>query len=1394
MSLFMLIDGRNGGSTDAAHPGWFEIDLVQFSAGRSIGAMGNLGAPAFSDIVVVPSGLTAVLLSDLVRGTLIPSVRIREIDDATGDVLLDLRLGEVRVTGDTTGGSAGSALETMLGLNYQRIGLITPEGSAGFDRQTLQTIAPDSIPLPTAGGPDVVEAVAPQRYYLLLGGDGNPDESPAKAWLEVGSVLFGASVGILPNGQPSEPGLGDIGLTFQGASPGLFGNLVQGTRYNSAQIQGVDSKGIVVYDLRLSEVVVSGSNVQASTGAPASTLNLSFARVGLIVGEGRFGYDRTTLTPVDPGTLEPLTRVGPSAVDAPPVTSYFLALEGFNGGSVDTRAPGWFEIETLQIGGSASVVFGPGGPSAPPPQFSSLSMSVPGFSPALLGEIAANDGIGAARVVGLDAKGGFVYELRLADVFIASHTLQTGGGVPSSSLVLDYGRIGLKAGTATFGFNLATVGAVSFDSLPAANPAGPDVLQTAAATQYILLINEDGISGGTNTADAWFPIGAIEFDGQGGSFQGVPVQPRFSELKVDFSGASPDLLARLAAGTRLDSIQIQGIGSDGGKTAVVYDLRLGGVSVTGNTVAATSGDVPAGRLTFAYDKVGLIAGGSSFGRDLTSVTPGAFDPLSLPNLGRGALAAEPSPAAPQFYLAIDGLNGGSLDVGAKGWFEIDAVQFGASSVVPAPGQNPIAPAVSDVSVSLRGISPAVLAELATHTSASAIDAVWIKSVNDKGSAVYDLRLGDVFVTGYSVLASGGGAPTLNLGLSYRQIGFTSPAGSFGFDRVTVAAIDPDNLPAPTLAGADVLQEAAVTRYVLAINDGSAPGSSPFPASIPVNSLQFGGSLAVAAGNPQRLVFSSVEVGLSDVLPPFLGSLATGATLPAVQVLGLDGKGAVVYELRLGDAFVTGNRVGSADGGGQVGSLSFAFDRLGLIAGSDRFGYDLSDGQSIDPDLIPVPALALPPAVTPLLASTSEDGPSFSQNLLAGASDPNPGTTLTVQDLAATVATTGSRTLTLGTDYTLTGATLALTAAGFAKFDSLAAGQSDVAVIGFRVSDGSLSTANALTLTVQGVDDQAVLGSAAVTVPETNAPITAGGTLSLVDPDSATTFVPQPATAGRYGAFAIGADGQWSYRASLAYDYLNPGQSLTDTFQVRSTDGGSTSVSVTIAGTAEMGTVRLGSAPAAQTGTGGQWALAWTQTGYAITHKADITSPVETWTAVRLNGVSAQSLAGGDISSGDLGVSGQSAATSLVRQEIDGKEALRIDLPVAATSVTVGLTRLFTNDDGTLFSESGLLRLINGSGQVVAQTAFRAEAASGIKTVTLGASSFVAIELLAGAFDGNGLFVHGGYSTAAGGFGGPVGPGATGALRGSDYLLDFAEFTVPLVGMVANSTPLDFGPW
>ncbi|HMC71578.1 MAG TPA: VCBS domain-containing protein, partial [Mycobacteriales bacterium] len=122
-------------------------------------------------------------------------------------------------------------------------------------------------------------------------------------------------------------------------------------------------------------------------------------------------------------------------------------------------------------------------------------------------------------------------------------------------------------------------------------------------------------------------------------------------------------------------------------------------------------------------------------------------------------------------------------------------------------------------------------------------------------------------------------------------------------------------------------------------------------------------------------------------------------------------------------------------------------------------------------------------------------------------------------------------------------------------------------VSYTVNDG---TANSNTVTstvnVAAVNDAAVLGSATVALAETNAPLTTGGTLTITDVDSPQTFVPQTNVAGTNGTFSIAANGAWTYTANSAFDNLNVGQSVSDTFTVASADGTTTTVQVTINGT------------------------------------------------------------------------------------------------------------------------------------------------------------------------------------------------------------------------------------
>jgi len=226
-----------------------------------------------------------------------------------------------------------------------------------------------------------------------------------------------------------------------------------------------------------------------------------------------------------------------------------------------------------------------------------------------------------------------------------------------------------------------------------------------------------------------------------------------------------------------------------------------------------------------------------------------------------------------------------------------------------------------------------------------------------------------------------------------------------------------------------------------------------------------------------------------------------------------------------------------------------------------------------------------PTIAPLVASVGEDGPTLSQDLLAGASDAD-GDFLVVQNLDGSVTTAGGRHLTLGADYTLSGSTIALTAAGFAQFNNLAQGVSDTIVFGYDVSDFLQPVHNTFTVTVNGVNDPPSLASDAGSphpldelsnVTGSNAPDAVSGSLSFTDPDvgdshtagaslfSATwsggAVIPSASATALAAAMSAsialdGTSGTLGWDFSLAdhfVDFLASGETLTATYDVTVSD-------------------------------------------------------------------------------------------------------------------------------------------------------------------------------------------------------------------------------------------------
>lgn len=178
-----------------------------------------------------------------------------------------------------------------------------------------------------------------------------------------------------------------------------------------------------------------------------------------------------------------------------------------------------------------------------------------------------------------------------------------------------------------------------------------------------------------------------------------------------------------------------------------------------------------------------------------------------------------------------------------------------------------------------------------------------------------------------------------------------------------------------------------------------------------------------------------------------------------------------------------------------------------------------------------------------------------------------------------------------------------------------------------VSDGGLSTSQAFTITINGVNDTATIsGNASGTVVEAGGVAnaapgtpTATGTLTDTDvdnPPNTFTAISSPArSTGGYGSFTMTAGGVWTYTlddSNSTVQALRVGDTLTDTLTVTSIDGTPQVVTVTILGSNDAAVVS-GTATGSVVEAGGASPGTPVATGRLV--DADVDNPSNTFVAV-----------------------------------------------------------------------------------------------------------------------------------------------------------------------------------
>ncbi|WP_122046295.1 VCBS domain-containing protein [Vibrio atlanticus] len=116
------------------------------------------------------------------------------------------------------------------------------------------------------------------------------------------------------------------------------------------------------------------------------------------------------------------------------------------------------------------------------------------------------------------------------------------------------------------------------------------------------------------------------------------------------------------------------------------------------------------------------------------------------------------------------------------------------------------------------------------------------------------------------------------------------------------------------------------------------------------------------------------------------------------------------------------------------------------------------------------------------------------------------------------------------------------------------------------------TPHQVTITVNGTNDAATVSSATVVIYETDKAVTTSGTLTSTDVDNPDNAFTPDSISGTNGDLTIDANGHWAFTANGAFNQLNVGDKVEETFTVSSVDGTPSTIKVTINGTNDTATV------------------------------------------------------------------------------------------------------------------------------------------------------------------------------------------------------------------------------
>ena len=360
-------------------------------------------------------------------------------------------------------------------FNYSQIGVTTKSetsagkttqtGSSGWDVATGQPVQASSLPTLHVGSGANSTGAASSYYLVVHGVAGDYSDKLVTGAFKVSGFEF-----LTENNGTST--FDPLSLTLNSNDYAtLLTDLGEGSVISGVSLigeaTGAGGTPQITYDLNLSNVVVTG----LSKDSGGVDLTLDYSKIGLVTNgidaNGKlqasqsFGWDIKQNAATDSGTE--LTSAGPAAVGATAPVTYYLLIDGFNGGSVDKAHTGWFAISNFDIDASNTSNIQTGFPDGGTASFGQLSVGIASDGaglPGLLTDSGPGTALKGVKIEGVTADGTAVYDLEVTNVKIGT-IVDTSN--PGYTIDFNYGQIDLVTKSETAPGKATQTGAFGWD-------------------------------------------------------------------------------------------------------------------------------------------------------------------------------------------------------------------------------------------------------------------------------------------------------------------------------------------------------------------------------------------------------------------------------------------------------------------------------------------------------------------------------------------------------------------------------------------------------------------------------------------------------------------------------------------------------------------------------------------------------------------------------------------------------------------------------------------------------------------------------------------------------------------------------------------------------------------